>query len=133
MSEETRQVLEMLKAGKVTVEEAERLLAALGDEGAKGGEAPKGSPRYLRAIVSDGDKKVNVRVPMKLLRAGMKFSALIPEQARGQIEKHLGEKGIDLDMKRLKPADVEELIASLAELNVEVEEGGEKKVRVFCE
>ena len=133
MSEETSQVLAMLKEGKVTVEEAERLLSALGDEGAKGDEAPTRPPRYLRVVVSDGDKNFNVRVPMELLRAGMKFSALIPEQARGQIEKHLGEKGIDLDMKKLKPADLEELIASLAELNVEVEEGGEKKVRVFCE
>lgn len=133
MPDDRKQVLQMLKEGKVTVEEAERLLSALGEREEAEVERPKGLPSFLRVVVSDGDKNVNVRVPMRLLRAGMKFSALIPEQARGQIEKHLGEKGIDLDLRKLKPADLDELIAGLAELNVEVEEGGQKKVRVFCE
>ena len=133
MSEETKQVLEMLKSGKVTVDEAERLLAALGEAETGGGERPKTSPKYLCVVVNDGEKKVNVRVPTALIRAGMKLSALIPEQARGQIEKHLGEKGMDFDLKKLKPEDLEELIASLSELNVEVNDGGEKTVRIFCE
>jgi len=133
MSEETRRVLDMLKEGKVTIEEAEKLLAALGEQEVRE-ERPGTSPKYLRVVIADGgEQKVNVRVPMKLIRAGMKLSAFIPEQARGEIEKRLGEKGMDVNLKKLKPEDLEDLIASLGELNVEIEDGGEKKVRIFCE
>ncbi len=123
----------MLKEGKVTIEEAEKLLAALGEQEVRE-ERPGTSPKYLRVVIADGgEQKVNVRVPMKLIRAGMKLSAFIPEQARGEIEKRLGEKGMDVNLKKLKPEDLEDLIASLGELNVEIEDGGEKKVRIFCE
>ena len=122
----------MLKNGKVSVDEAEKLIAALGQE-AEGESRPKGSPKYLRVVVDGGEQKINIRVPMKLIRAGMKFSALIPEQARAHIEKHLGEKGIDFDLKRLRPEDLEEFIAGLEDFTVDVEDGGEKKVRIFCE
>ncbi len=131
MSEESRQILEMLSRGKVTVDEAERLLAAL--KGAPGSRRSGKPPRFLRVIAQDGEKRVNVSVPLALIRAGMKFTALIPEKARADVEKHLSAQGIDLDLKKLKPEDLEELVKHLADLQVDVEEGGEKKVRVFCE
>ena len=57
MSDESRRVLEMLSQGKVTVEEADQLLAALGPPpaastkpGATGGETA--APKYLRITVT---------------------------------------------------------------------------------
>ncbi len=76
--------------------------------------------------------KVNVRVPVSLIRAGMKFTSLIPQDAAGQVEGELKKKGINLNLKNLKGEDIEELITALAELEVDID-GGEGKVRVFAE
>jgi hypothetical protein len=127
----------MLREGKVSVDEAERLLNALNEPATSAsGDGPGRRPRYLRVAVDEGKQKVNVRVPMALLRAGVKFMTLIPEQHRGQIDKKLGEKGIDLDQlnfAKMKPEDLEELIRSLSELTVDVQEDGKQTIRVFCE
>ena len=138
MSDERRKVLEMLNDGKVDVDEAERLLSALGEvEPEEGKPVAKGTPKYLRVTVNSakGDN-VNVRVPMQLVRAGMKFSAFmnfIPEHAREHISAKLGDKGIDFDFGKMKPEDIEELIQALAELEVNVDSEGGDKVRVFTE
>src|SRR5215472_878072 len=80
VSDNRRQVLDMLAAGQVTVEEADRLIAAIEDgpvpAAATGlAERPATAPRYLRVIANivdegEGPMKVNVRVPLQLLRAG---------------------------------------------------------------
>ncbi len=136
MSEERRQILSMLSEGKVTVEEAEKLLAALGEGGeskAPAGEGPAAgkAPKYLRVLVQDGKENVNIRVPLGLVRAGMKLKALLPEKARQKIEGKLGEKGIDLG--KLKGGDLDELLSSLKSLHVDVNGSDSEKVRIFCE
>ncbi len=144
MSEDTKRILQMLADGKVTVEEAERLLSALGQNGA---HEPSGDanapapykPKYLRVVVDDeegepgkGPAKVNIRVPMQLLRAGMRLGTLIPPQARDHVNEAMRNKGIDIDLNQLKPEDMEELIEQLNDLTVDVDQG-KTKVRVFCE
>ena len=139
MTEEAKQVLQMVANGTVTVEEGERLLEALkAPTTPKADDEPqeKGTvrmPKYLRVVVDEGKQKVNVRVPVQLIRAGMKFTALIPDNAKGDVEKHLSEKGINLDFNKLKPEDVDEFIQSLSELQVDVDDGEKATVRVFCE
>ncbi len=85
----------MLATGKITADEAERLIAALETAEKKDDGSPSrtGKPRYLRVVVDDTDHRVNVRVPMKLIRAGIKLSALIPQQA---VDAAKEESGIDL-------------------------------------
>lgn len=137
MIEEKKRVLEMLSQNKITVEEAERLLAAL-EGSSETGEEPsnKSAPKYLRVQVepagpkSAGDR-VNIRVPMNLIRAGLKWASFIPKHAQGKIQNALTEKGIDMDFTRMKPEDLEEIIWNLGDLQVEVD--GQDKVRVFCE
>ena len=143
MNENRRQILEMLAAGRVSAEEAERLIAALEMEAppASGTSSTetvvKGRPKYLRVLVddqSDGDHPthVNVRVPMQLLRAGVRLAGLIPVQAREHVNDALREQGIQFDLSQIKPENLEELVNELSELTVDV--GDEKtKVRVFCE
>jgi hypothetical protein len=138
MNEERKKILEMLSEKKITVEEAERLLNALGAPEPGLGETagPKRPWRYLRVLVEPGPNsergdKVNIRVPMKLIRAGMKWAALIPKHAQGEVNKALREKGIDLDFSKIKPEDLEDILSSLDELTVDVD--GRDKVRIFCE
>ena len=82
MNDNRRQILDMLAEGKVTADEAERLIAALERHGS-GATAMTGADqvKYLRVLVDmvdpqDGPTKVNVRVPMQLLRAGVRLFPL---------------------------------------------------------
>jgi len=138
MNEERRQILEMLAEGKIRADEADALLNALesgvGAEG--GGEPRKASPRYLRVVVddrSDGEPvKVNVRVPIRLLRAGVRLAALIPPQALDRVSDEVQRSGVGIDLTRLKAEDLDELVEHLGDLTVDVDEPN-TKVRVFCE
>ena len=141
MSENRRQVLDMLAAGTITADEAERLLAALDSANDQG---PKKNAKYLRVLVEADESKtgnkgvttVNVRVPMQLLRAGVRLAALIPQQAHDELDRALSSQGIPLTLSQIKPENLEELIDHLEDLTVDVvdtTEANPTKVRVFCE
>ncbi len=143
MSDDRKQILQMLAEGKINADEAERLLAALESEPralASSGEGRTGvRPKYLRVVVDaedhlhpNGQTRVNVRVPLQLLRAGVRLGALIPVQARDQVNAHMREHGMPFDVSQLKPDNLEELIEHLNELTVDVDQE-KTKVRVFCE
>jgi hypothetical protein len=138
MSEETRKILEMLREGKLSVEEADKLLETVsaGGTGSEGPSTPRGDRKYLRVQVeprpdSPHQEKVNIRVPMKLIRAGMKLAAFLPGNAKAQVTDALREKGIDADLSKLTPEDIEELVANLDDLTVNVE--GKETVRIYAE
>ena len=147
MSENRRQILDMLAQGKITADEAERLLAAL-DRGpaaanaGAAGETRRNDPvKFLRVVVDaldghDGPTKVNVRVPIQLLRAGVKLTSIIPPRARDEVNAALKKEGIDVDIGRLTPESLEEIVEQLRDLQVDVDSdshGHRAKVRVFCE
>lgn len=134
MEESRRKILEMLSSGKISVDEATALLERLG--GAQGEPAPEetreeggdGPPRYLRVVVdSEEGDKVNVRVPLSLIRTGIKLKALIPQKAADAIS----EKGFDLS--DISSLDLDELVNALKELQVDVDSADGEKVRVFTE
>jgi hypothetical protein len=148
MSENRKQILEMLSSGRINADEADRLLAALETDNPQSSDAGFGAssktkPKYLRVVVdaterSDGDgpTKVNVRIPMQLLRAGVRLAGLIPAQALHRANDALREQGVPIDLSQVKPENLEELVEQLHELSVDVDaqEKGEKvNVRVFCE
>jgi hypothetical protein len=134
MSEETRQVLEMLSTGKINVQEAEQLLQAVTAPPEAGGDR-KVEPRYFRILVNkpprDGKKAetVNIRVPMTLVRGGLRLGALVPSM--------LGKKtiqldnGMELDLSKITYTDLEALIKDIGELTVDVD--GDAQVRIRCE
>jgi len=135
MNENRRQILEMLAAGKITADEAERLISAIESEPpAPAGVKPK--PKYIRVVVDDNKKgtgtKANIRVPMQLLRSGVKLAALIPLQARDHVNSALHDHGVAFDLSQINPKNLEELIDQLDELTVDVDDK-DVKVRVFCE
>ncbi|MGB8952025.1 MAG: hypothetical protein WCC06_05085 [Candidatus Aminicenantales bacterium] len=138
MNEERRKILEMLAEGKINVEEAEKLLAAVSapESGAKESSSEKPGFKYLRILVEPGpgsekQEKVNIRVPAKLIRAGLKWAAFIPKHAQGQVSQALREKGINMDFSKITAKDLEDILTELNDLTVEVE--GKETVRIFCE
>jgi SHOCT-like domain len=140
MNEERKAILDMLAEGKITAEEAERLIAALerGQPPAAPGldSRSKGRAKYLRVVVDAVEEseptRVNVRVPLQLLRAGVKLAALLPPQALHRANDELSRSGWPIDLTQLKPEQLEALIEHLDEMTVEVD-APDATVRVFCE
>ena len=92
MEAEKKQILEMVRDGKLSVEEAQRIMDAMeqGDEGASPATASM-PPRFLRVRVKDEDgSRVNVSVPISLVRVLWRF---IPRDAMRELEGH----NIDMD------------------------------------
>lgn len=146
MSEHRRQILQMLSEGKISANEAERLIAALEEptNAASADSVPvKPRPKYLRVIVDseddgghEGPTKVNVRVPMQLLRAGVRLAGLLPAPALRRANDAMQEQGVPIDLSQIKPENLEELVEHLNDLTVDVDQkdaGTKVKVRVFCE
>lgn len=140
MNEQRKDILDMLAEGKITAEEAEQLIAALERDQPPAASSldaqPKGKAKYLRVVVDaleNGEPgRVNVRVPLQLLRAGVRLAALIPPQALGQANAELNKSGVPFDLTQLKPEQLEALVEHLDEMTVEVDQP-DAKVRVFCE
>ncbi len=152
MSDNKKKILEMLADNKISADEAYRLLSAIdaGEVGQKdtGREGPpksepsaEGKHKYLRVTVMPGDKhvdlehadRVNVRVPMSLIRAGIKLTALIPPEALDKANNALKEKGINFDVRSIKSEDIEDLIDALGDMQVDVETAKGDSVKVFVE
>ena len=147
MSENKKKILEMLAQNKISADEAYRLLNVIesGESGREGtgktGTAVKEKAKYLRVTVlpdaehehSGNVDRVNVRVPMSLIRAGIKLTSLIPPEARDKVNGALREKGIDFDVRNVKPEDLDELIEALSDLEVDVVSAKGEKVKVFVE
>ncbi len=139
-SEEGKQVLQLLAEGKIDVEQAYRLLRALGDVDDKGAResrapfapfppsppvppnppGPGGRGRILRIrVTEDGEQKVNVAIPLAIARVGkMKLAS------SGLVRGHLGKFGIDLD-ELLRSVDFPGKIVDIAD--------DEDRVEIFVE
>lgn len=95
-SEERMRVLKMVQEGKITAQQGVQLLDALdaGQRRANKGMVPApptppaipGSGRWFRVLVTDtntGKTRVNVRLPVSLVSAGMKMGARFSPQVEG--------------------------------------------------
>ena len=60
----------------------------------------------------------NERVPLQLLRAGVRLAALIPPQALAQANAELNKSGVPFDLTQLKPEQLEALVEHLDEMIV---------------
>lgn len=114
--EERLRILKMLEEGKVSAEEAAKLLEAL--------EVPEepseGKAKWFRVrITSEEGQKVNVNLPLSLAKLAVRF---IPREAKLKME----EKGVDLD--RILGELTEVKIGKLVEVA-----DGENRVEVWIE
>ena len=148
-AENTRRILELLAQGKTTVDEAGRLLKALG--GAPGDEAPaddagpRPKPSWFRINIHKPAndhrqaKDVNIRVPVSVMKGGMRLGAIIATFAGEKAARRMRERGIDLDLARingdlskLNGPQFEELLTSLNDLNIDIDDG-KSQVRITAE
>jgi hypothetical protein len=146
MSDDTRRVLDLLAQGKVTVDEADQLLRAIaspdpaGQNEPAGAAAPADKPkaRWVRIAVhkqaKEGrtDQDVNIRVPIAIVKSGMRIGALIPGLAGDQVAAKMRERGLDVDFSKLDTAAIESILKELAETNIEID-SGRSHVRITCE
>ena len=92
-SEERLRVLQLIQAGKTSAEEGIRLPESLDTAAQAGGSKPGGmqatpgrSARWFRVRVTDtgsGKTRVNVRLPVNVLSAGMKMGARFSPEVEG--------------------------------------------------
>ena len=148
MSEDRSRILNMLAEGKITAQEAEQLLDALEARAASAapagapaaGPAIKGDPSALIAalpkflyvkVLSEKGDNVDVKVPLALVRSGLKLTSLIPPQAMDQINSSMTEHGMSIDFSNLKPEDIDDLVEALRAMEVNVDSANGDKVRVY--
>ena len=136
MSVESRKVLDMLAEGKITQDDAERLLDKLAapkelpeSSQPENLESPTATTRrkYLRILVNGEGKDVNVRVPLSFVRTGVGLMAVLPPR----VAQRLNDRGFDLSA--LKDLKGDELNEALNTLNINVDSSDGKHVRIFCE
>jgi len=139
MTQERERILKMVAEGKLTVAEADELLEAIAGKEQRDVEpqttavaAKKAKYMYVKVASAQKDN-VDVRIPLGLLRAGMRFTSLIPPQAMEKINHTMQEKGISFDLNNLKKDDIEDLIQNLTEMEVNVNSKDGDNVRVYCE
>ena len=126
MSEEKRIILDMVKKGKISVEEAEQLL-----EKANPGESfddssrikKPNSKKFLRIRVTEEDKvKANVNIPIALAEVGLN---LIPKEK------------LKVDGKQINMDQILKLIEEGTEgelVNIDAEDEGKNyKVNIFID
>src|SRR5262245_36040606 len=127
MSDESRRILDLLAQGKISVDEADQLLRAMGQAPPEP-EAPEqaGGKRRWRGILGLGavrvppteapgvrylkievnkpgaaggpEKRVNINVPIALVRGGMRLGAIVGGCASEDVLQRLRERGIGLDL-----------------------------------
>jgi len=147
MTEQRKRILEMLAQNKISVNDAYNLLNVMKTNESeqesihRAKTTTKEKAKYLRVtVLPDPDNEqsgnvdcVNIRVPISLIRAGIKFTSLIPSEARDKVNGALREKGIDFDVRNVKSEDIEQFIEALSDIEVDVMSSKGEKVRVFVE
>ena len=126
MNEEKRKILEMVKEGKITFEEAEQLLDKLNlNESSENVTKIKkpNSKRFLRVRVTEEDKvKANVNIPIALAEVGLN---LIPKDK------------LKVDGKQINMDQILKLIEEGTEgelVNIDAEDEGKNyKVKIFID
>jgi hypothetical protein len=125
MSEEKKRILDLVRDGKVSVDEGLRLLEAL-DNSTQDGMSPSGRlggsyGRMLRIRVLDtsDNTRVNVNIPLALAKVAMKF---IPKDVSKQLEDE------DIDLDQLLATITESTAGKIVDVDSE-----DAKVKIYVE
>lgn len=138
MSDERIKILEMIQNGKISAAEGLDLLKALDDSFTQKECVSTTGSRFLRIRITSGqDKKVNVNVPISLLKVATKFANIgmkcIPAEALQEMQK----KGIDL-----AEIDFDELVqlidqgltnGKLVDIETDDQKEGHTKVEIYVD
>lgn len=91
MKEERIMILEMLEKGKISADDAAKLLETLERNKSKpeeenGAESVKGQGKFFRVTITDTDSgktRANIRIPLSVIGIGAKFGASFAPQIEG--------------------------------------------------
>jgi hypothetical protein len=151
-TDDTRRILDMLSQGKITVDEADRLIKAMSaDPPAETATADtvtdgRRRPRWFRINIhkpakdqTHRPKDVNIRVPITVVKGGMRLGAIIATFAGEKAAQRMKERGLDLDLStingdlsRMNGADFDTFLKSLDDMNIEIDDG-KSQVRITTE
>jgi hypothetical protein len=151
-NDDARQILEMLSQGKITVDEADRLLKAVTGARATaptaaGEPAPQNDPqrrRWLRINIHKPAsehrphaKDVNIRVPLGVVRGGMRLGAIIATFAGEKAAQRMKDRGLDLDisaingdLSKMNGPEFDAFLNSLHDIDID---DGKSRVRITAE
>ena len=84
MNEETLRILKMVEEGKLSADKAKELMEAMNLHQANVPVAKKYEDKFLRVkVLSAQGDKVNVQLPIKVIREVMRVTGKLPIQANG--------------------------------------------------
>lgn len=108
MSEERKKILKLVAEGKITADEADRLLGALRESDARG--------RFLKVRVTDVTRnrtKARIDIPVGVVKAALKigtlFKGVLPEGQTVKVQ------GRDINLDNVTPEMIEAIVAELGE------------------
>ena len=138
MSDERIKILEMIQNGKINAAEGLQLLKALDESFIQKECVTTTGSRFLRIRITSGqNKKVNVNIPISLLKVASKFASFgikcIPEEALQEMQK----KGIDLS--EINFDELVQLIdqgladGKLVDIDTDDQKDGHTKVEIYVE
>ncbi len=129
-------VLEMLADGKISVDDAQRLLAKLEEVensplGDGRADTPPGKrPKHLRIVATDdtAEDAINLRIPLGLVRAGLALDSFLPSWVRARSEIYVGSS-----LSNVTKVDTDFVRENLDELDLSFDSEDGESVRIFVE
>ncbi|OAT87122.1 SHOCT-like domain-containing protein [Desulfotomaculum copahuensis] len=138
MSDEKSKLLQMVRDGKISVEEGAELLDAMDEPGTKPSGAEKElKDRFLRVHVDSAEAKVNVNIPLSLLKVASRLGNMIAGLIPGEARREMAGRGLDLSK-----IDFEELMnlinqgledGKLVDVDIEDPVKGRIRVEIYVE
>lgn len=132
MKQDRRKILEMLQAGEVSVGEADELLDSLATA-----KVNAVAPRFLRLTLEpkaggDSDRKIDIRVPLGVLRSSLQIAQSLRVQGRGQMTIALGTHTLAFNVSSLNTENMDEFLAQFRDLSTDIDRQNET-LRLYCE
>ena len=151
-TDDVRRVLDMLSQAKISIDDADRLIKAMRTErpadSATADPAADSRPpvRWFRINIhkpakdeAHKPKDVNIRVPIAVVKGGMRLGAIIATFAGEKAAQRMKERGLDLDLStingdlsRMNGAEFDTFMKSLDDMNIEIDDG-RSQVRITAE
>ncbi len=120
MEDEIRKVLNLVKEGKISPEEGEKLILAIKESIKHSQSTKKG--KFLRIQIQDGNDKLNIKVPILLIKLGLKF---VPQET---FKVELNGRKVEIPAEEV----IDELLEGTTEL-VELEDENGAFIKIWIE
>lgn len=77
-------------------------------------------------------RRTAVRIPLALIRAGVKLHTLVPDTAT-DLTRVLADHGMDRNLRNLTESDIEHLVNAPDALEIAIIRRGREKLRIYVE